>query len=254
MYFKEFKELQFKHKQELEQRQWKKFKMILEHAYKHVPYYREFFLKNEIRPNDIKSKDDIVKLPLLTKQEIRKNFKKLIATNIPKNRRRVDTTSGSTGEPLIFLWDKYSNDLHAATGYLFNSWARREVGDKILYISNPRPNTNLLVNLYNKLSGTYFLSILDLNNKPTTKILKYIMKIKPKIIYGYVSALSLLATWIKENKVEFNFKIKSIIATSETLDPFIREKIKEAFKVEIFNRYGSREFGNIMQDCEEHNG
>jgi phenylacetate-CoA ligase len=170
---------------------------------------------------------------------------------------KLDMTSGSTGEPLVFYWDKAFSALHSATGFLFNSWAYYELGDKILYISNPRPYTSLINNLLNKMwnsiTRVHHLSIIDMNNKKSYGI-ETLARIEPQILYGYVSGLIMLGKMVKEYNIKIRPKIKSIITTSETLDPFYKKKLEEVFEVEIFNRYGSRELGNIMQDCERHEG
>ena len=40
---------------------------LIEHAYTNVPYYNEVFKNNNLSPSDIKSVEDLKKLPILTK-------------------------------------------------------------------------------------------------------------------------------------------------------------------------------------------
>ncbi|MDU4600092.1 MAG: hypothetical protein E6Y49_19395, partial [Clostridium sporogenes] len=70
-------------KQELKNYQDEHLKKIVKHSYENVPYYKEIFNKNKLMPSDIRAQKDLWKLPLLTKNDIKENFNKLKATNMP---------------------------------------------------------------------------------------------------------------------------------------------------------------------------
>jgi len=59
-------------KEQLEEFQNKRLKMLLEHAYSSVPYYTDMFNKLDLKPEDFKTKHDLKKLPILTKEIIKK--------------------------------------------------------------------------------------------------------------------------------------------------------------------------------------
>ena len=46
----------------------------------------------------------------------------------------------------------------------------------------------------------------------------------------------------------------AIMTSAGTLHPLMREKIETAFQCKVFNRYGSREVGDIASECEAHAG
>jgi phenylacetate-CoA ligase len=56
------------------------------HTYDTVPYYRKVFRERGLSPSDIKSVDDLVKLPVLTKADIRNIFSDLVSRGFLKNR------------------------------------------------------------------------------------------------------------------------------------------------------------------------
>ena len=58
------------------------FKSLISHAYENVPYYNELFNEEGIHPESIKSLKDIERIPVLTKDNIRKIGKKLRAKNL----------------------------------------------------------------------------------------------------------------------------------------------------------------------------
>ena len=62
-----------------------------------------------------------------------------------------------------------------------------------------------------------------------------------------------LACFIERNGYDI-FSPKSIITSAGTLYPDFREKIEKVFKCGVFNRYGSREVGNMAVECDKHEG
>ena len=75
---------------------------------------------------------------------------------------------------------------------------------------------------------------------------------KPSILIGYPSTLYHIAKYIEDNDIYL--EIPYIITSSEILYDFQRYYIESRFNSEIFNRYGSREFGAIAQECDQHSG
>jgi phenylacetate-CoA ligase len=87
-------------------------------------------------------------------------------------------------------------------------------------------------------------------------MIKYLARLKeykPKLFVSYPSPLATFSEYlISEN--EKIPSIKAIITSAETLYSWQREIIENAFECKVFDRYGSREFGNIAHECEKHEG
>ena len=108
-----------------------KLQRLIEHCYATVPYYKRVFDERGIRPQDIKSKEDLKILPILTKQMIRDNYDDLFSTVIKPNRRRPSSTGGSTGTPLKFCIDANEWSTWKASTLRAWSWYGVNLGDKI---------------------------------------------------------------------------------------------------------------------------
>src|SRR5579859_6767690 len=67
---------------ELARIQWWRLKLLLEYAYRDVPYYQKQWRALGITPADIQTMDDFSALPLLTKADVRANFEDLKATSM----------------------------------------------------------------------------------------------------------------------------------------------------------------------------
>ena len=68
---------------EIEAYQNEKLRALVRHAYANVPYYRERWNALKISPEDIKSREDLHKLPVLTKEEVRQNKEKFAMRSKP---------------------------------------------------------------------------------------------------------------------------------------------------------------------------
>lgn len=80
-------------REEIVEIQRQRLRALIEHAYFKVPYYHMSFKERGLTPDDMKNKNDLAKLPILTKEKIRKNFSDLIARDFPTTER----IPGSTG-------------------------------------------------------------------------------------------------------------------------------------------------------------
>jgi len=86
----------------------KRLRAIVKHAYSNVPFYHKKFEEAGIKPDDIKSVEDLNKIPLTTKLEIQsKNFQDIVAANVDLKNLVKSTTSGSTGIPLTIFSDRW---------------------------------------------------------------------------------------------------------------------------------------------------
>lgn len=259
---KKFKNLQWASQRELELRQIGKLRRILIHAYENVPFYNRKFKDNGFRPQDLRNREDLSKVPVSTKDDFRDNFPtKVTAKNVKRKRWKIDSTSGSTGKPLVFYRDKITDELKIASDVLFNSWARIEPGDKILWITHPRQiryggaYEYLMRLTWYKITRLHWLSVTEIQEDNLSAVVKFMNGVEPTCLYGYTSGLVMLANYLRKYDLQLNFNLKAIISSAETLLPYHKEMLEDVFQCDVFNRYGLRECGgSVAQDCEEHNG
>ena len=82
----------------------------VKHVYENVPYYKDLMDKKGVKPEDIKSVDDIKKLPFLTKADLREAYPYgLLGTDL-KNCVRIQSTSGTTGKRVVAFYTQ--NDVN----------------------------------------------------------------------------------------------------------------------------------------------
>lgn len=74
----------------------KKLRAIVKHAYENVRFYHREFDSAKMKPSDIKTADDLGKLPIITKSEVQKNFDQFIARGVKIDKCRTARTSDRT--------------------------------------------------------------------------------------------------------------------------------------------------------------
>lgn len=86
--------------------QLKRLQNTLERIYVTVPFYKKAFDKNKIRPEDIRSLDDLKRLPFTTKQDLRDNYPYDMFAVPMDNIVRIHASSGTTGKPTVVGYTK----------------------------------------------------------------------------------------------------------------------------------------------------
>lgn len=127
-YYSKYKRLQWCH-DELMEFQERSLYSLLKYAVNNVPYYRMLYREKKISLNKHSVYDNLHKFPPMDRQKIKKFFP--ILCN-PTKKHWVNTTSGSTGEPVKILQD-WKHASHAlALERLHFEWAGQEIGKPIV--------------------------------------------------------------------------------------------------------------------------
>ncbi|MFC1505060.1 phenylacetate--CoA ligase family protein [Thermodesulfobacteriota bacterium] len=246
-------ESQWWSKHKLESLQFDETKKILIEASKNVPYYSKMFKEYDIKPNSIKNIEDIIKIPYLTKDLIRKNIKELINKNIPTKKHIYVTTSGSTGIPLGFYWEKGRTDINE---YPFVwrqwNWAKYYFNDKRVVLRGSLIKNKKTKGLfeYEPQNNSLVMSSYEMTDNNLYKYIKKIEKFKPKAIQAYPSSLMILADFLQRKSLKLQNKIECILTSSENLYDSQREFIESTFNAKIFDHYGNTERNALIMQCE----
>lgn len=81
------------------------------HVWDNVPYYRKKMEEKGVTPDDIKSSDDLYKLPFLTKADLRDAYPYGLVGVPLSDCVRIQSTSGTTGKRVVAFYTKEDIDL-----------------------------------------------------------------------------------------------------------------------------------------------
>ena len=239
-------------RKEIDEYQNEKLRKLIKHSVTSVPYYKDLFEKNNLSIEDIKTKEDLYKIPILTKEEIKKQgIDRFISTNYPKNKIVSESSSGSTGEPLFYKTTKEAYSLNIAANLRGWQWTGFKLGDRYIKLSQNSRN-NPLKKLQDKISNNLYLATNPLIDSNFEFLLKEIENYKPRIIRCYPDPLLFLARYKKQHP-EYKYQPKAITTTGNTLYVETRKEIEDAFGCKIFDSYNCESNSNVFE-CETHNG
>ena len=105
------KEIETMPREEMKKLQSEKLVKQVKRVYENVKYYRDLMDAKGVTPDDIKSIDDLHKLPFLTKSDLRDAYPYgLLGTEL-KNCVRIHSTSGTTGKRVVAYYTQHDIDL-----------------------------------------------------------------------------------------------------------------------------------------------
>jgi len=230
---------------------------ILSHAAKHVPYYRKMFSQANIKDISKLTSDSIKDLPFLDKDIIRNNFEDLKSTDWQSRKPRVNSSGGSTGQPVKLIQDQNYRNFSAASRLLFDEWSGYHLGMGQAWLWGSerdllKGNEKLRHRISRWLRNELWLNTYKMNAEDIELYIDKINKFKPKQLLAYAESAYDFALHIKKDKHIVD--IPAIMTSAGTLHPHMRKAIEEAFGAPVFNRYGSREVSGLACDCSFHEG
>lgn len=238
---------------ELEKLQEKRLKNLIQHAYNKVNYYRKLFDRTGIKPEHIKTIQDLVRIPITTRKELQALPKReIIARDIDLSRCFDLHSSGSTGIPLVIflgIREIISRGLFYRRMFSENG-CRFMDKNKTMIITNPQHFriSKIWFNYLGILQEKYISTL-----EEPQKQLKVILEFKPQIIRGVASSLKNLAIEIQKKRIK-GINPRLIFSTAELMSKQDREFITSIFKAELFDYYSCHECGIIAWECKEHLG
>jgi phenylacetate-CoA ligase len=244
---------------ELEAYQDERLRAVVTHAYRTVPYYTRVFDERRLKPEDIRSRQDLPKLPLLTKADIRTHFDDLRSRDVSQRTLRTGHTSGTTGTPLTVGYDNDSVWMTYATFDRHYSWAGAQLardpdriavarGNVIVPLTQKQPPFWRM----NRPQNQLLLSSFHLSSANLPGYFEALEKFRPSILDGYPSTLYVLAKYLQNRNT--TFPLRAAISSSETLYDFQRAVIEERFQCRVFDYYAAAERVVFSGECEKHEG
>ncbi len=237
----------------LKELQWKKVKLLIEHAFDSVPFYRQQMNELGVHPSDICTLDDFKKLPLLTKRDLREREKDLISSKYSLASLRASQTGGSTGEPVKVYMDQRRIRLATTDEIWADGLSGWKIGEPIARLWGA-PEIGRVVSKPRRLFRRYLLNpgymieAYDLDRETFLSFVDNYCKWHPTLIVGYASSLRELSQFLLAEGLKL-VSPKAVISTAELLDEHTRCLIEEAFRCPVIDRYGSREMGLIACQC-----
>jgi phenylacetate-CoA ligase len=257
-YLRRLEEQQWLSPEEVQEIQWKKLLELLRHAEERVPFYRDRMRAAGLSARAVNSPDDLLRLPMLTRDDVRQNGRALMAEGVSPRELYWTGTAGSTGEPLRFAYSHDSYEWRVAAAARADRWAGWDWGRRQFYIWGlplmPEPRLRKLKRrLHERLLNRRIVSSFAFTDRVLEGYAAEYNKFRPAVVVGYTNALYEFARFCLDRGLKL-WRPAGAIASAERLYDHQRTAIAAAFDTGVFDRYGCREMMNMAAECDHHCG
>jgi len=242
--------------QELRKHQFRKLKEQVKHCYENSVFYRKKFKDAGLKPEDIKTLEDLQKIPFTVKDDLRDNYPLgMLAVN-PTDIVEIHASSGTTGNPIIGAYTK--NDIDV--------W--RELMARTIYTAGGRKEDVIHIaygyGLFTGGLGFHYgaqaigAMVIPASGGMTQRQIKLMKDLCATVLCCTPSfAVYLAETMAKEGiNPKKDLKLRLGLFGAEPWSEKIRERIEAELGIEAFDIYGLTELcgPGVSIECNEHEG
>jgi phenylacetate-CoA ligase len=253
---------------QLAARQQQRLETVVRHAASHSPFYRRWFAETGVPGTE---PVDLRRLPVLDKPLLMEHFDELVCD--PRLRRdqlldwvgqltrdqlyldryRAMVTSGSSGRPGLFVYDRVGWRSICAQILRSSSWAGLRPSlprQRLALLGGPAPShvsrqgaATMAVGLHRVLSLPVTL--------PLPQLVQALNQFQPTYLHVYPS----VAMWLAEEQQAGRLRLspQMLVTIAELRTPEMTKRLQEAFGVRPFDVYGCTE-GLFGSECGYHQG
>jgi phenylacetate-CoA ligase len=228
------------------------------HAYHHTAHYRRSFEEAGLGALDLRSPEDLARLPLLERASARASAETRVSDGPPAVTVRK-TTGGSTGEPMLVAYGNESRHWRDAIRWRGYGWAGYRPGHRALHFwgygaqvpANRVQKAKL--DLDRLLRRDRYVDCTPRGEETLERAIAEIRTFRPDVIVAYSQAVAALARHVLRTGAR-TWGTIPVLCGAERLWSQDRRDLEAAFGPAVFETYGCREFMLIGSECAHHDG
>jgi len=233
--------------EEVASRQAERLRRLVAEAWANVLYYRRLFDRAGISPGDIRSLDDLSRIPITSKRDLRMcPAEEMLSRRVNRNGLQAIKTSGSTGIPVTI----YETRGESFLLHLVKLRTLRALGlrwrDRMIKVQNRGYIQGPLS--WRALQKLGFLRQEDIHSDTPQQVAAALAGRTADVLTGYTGNLVRVAQ-ILAGRPDLKLKPRFIVGGSETLIPMFRTQIQSTFQAPLRDTYICREAGMIAWEC-----
>ncbi len=214
-------------------------------AYNNVPYYKRLYDDYGININEIRTLDDLKKLPFITKDEIRDHFpSEIVSSKFNVEDCHYSATTGSTGRSLPFVFNQSAYAFYIATGLRMYTMIGYRPWHKLVYIKYTKIN-------YPRF-GPFFRTEHIPSTIPAAEQIDMLRSMKPDLLLGYASIIFEIAQKVTPDDLKL-IRPRFIGINSELSTKHQRDFISSVFGCPVYDEYSTEETWMIASQCRHGN-
>ena len=248
------KEIETASYEEIRQMQSERLVKTVNHVYENNEYYRNLMKKKGVTPDDIKSVDDLHKLPFLTKDDLREAYPYGLMSKPLSECVRIQSTSGTTGKRVVAFYTQHDIDLweDCCARAIVAAGGTKDDVCQVCYgygLFTGGPGLN---------GGSHKVGCLTLpmSSGNTDRQLQFMTDLEATIICCTPSYAAYLAESIHEQGLRDKIKLKAGIFGAEAWTEQMRKDIEEKLGIKAYDIYGLTEIcgPGVAFECSAQSG
>ena len=226
----------------------------VKHVWDNVPYYRKKMEEKGVTPDDIKSVDDLHKLPFLTKADLRDAYPYGLMGKPLSECVRIQSTSGTTGRRVVAFYTQHDIDLweDCCARAIVAAGGTKEDVVQVAYgygLFTGGPGLN---------GGSHRVGCLTLpmSSGNTERQLQFMTDLEATILCCTPSYAAYLGESIHEMGLRDKIKLKAGIFGAEAWSEEMRRDIEKSLGIKAYDIYGLTETSGpgVSYECSEQTG
>ncbi|HEV2583758.1 MAG TPA: hypothetical protein VGT44_23060, partial [Ktedonobacteraceae bacterium] len=252
-------------RQQLESYQADALRRLRDYTYAHSPFYQQFHKGLYDAP--------LQELPVLTKAMMMEHFDELVTDRAIRleeakthmrtltgdelflGRYRVNATSGSSGHPGIFLFNRAEWITVLASFARAREWGGIKL-DLIHRVKTATVASTTAFHMSSRVNATahswWMPEIRLAASEPLETIVARLGAWQPEMLIAYASMARILAD--EQIAGRLQIRPRAVFTSSEVLTPQTRRRIVQAWGERLFNQYAATESGSLAAECDHHRG
>jgi phenylacetate-CoA ligase len=236
-----------------------RLRSIVSYAAETIPYYQDLFRTINIHPSEIRSVEDLDRLPFIDKEMLRKNPVYFLSTTRRGKNAIPFLTSGSTGMPIKIYHDRYSLLANIAFGErereAISDLCGRSLSYRTALIFYPGNTTERVQDLYRRWTfipirpEQFTLSVLS----PIEEVIEEINHLRPDVLIGYGFYMETFFKTLALRNLSIHLP-KLLVYVAEAMSAEGKTFVEETFGIPVLSQYNAVEAFKIGFTCEERNG
>ncbi len=238
-------------KDRLKRYQDKRFRAVVKFANDTVPFYHRKFKEAGVDIENIRTIEDLPKLPIIKKEEFKKQDpKQTVSSNYDLNQLKRVRTSGSTGTPFEVYINSTEDAWRKAIYMRANIACGQKARDRWIVLTSPTHFKDT-TNIQRKI-GVYAQNCISLFESTDQKLMQ-IGAAKPDVLDGYSGSLTMLAKEVKRRDLK-TIKPHLLFGNAEFIDLESRKFVQEVFEAPYCDQFGCAEMDRTAWQCLEREG
>ena len=226
---------------------------LADHAYRHVPYYRELFERHGVKPQDIQTVEDLRIIPITSRDELQAlPAEHIVARGVNPQDLIWRDTSGASGKPLRIRRTWGEERLHGALRLRALRMLGLRLHDMHCYVEghpNQQRQDHQFVQRILAVFGIARQVFVDFL-LPPEEIVSRLKMIRPDAVSAYPMVLARIAQLISKDELRA-LRLRFVGTGGEVLTTLMRQQIEEGFGAPVFDMYASHEFNLLAWPCRE---